>query len=162
MKILKSFSYAFEGLYYCISTQRNFRFHIVSAITVLLMSRFYSLSRLEILSLAATIMFVLICEMINTAVEATVDMHGGEYNVYAKVAKDVAAGAVLISAIFAVAVAFALFFDTERIIAIFNYFVQRSLLIVVGCAYAVLSVIFIAGVPFNRKKDTIKEQENKQ
>lgn len=154
MKIIKSFFYAFEGLKYCILTQRNFRFHIVAAATVLMLSGFYSFSRLEILSLAATIMFVLICEMINTAIEAAVDMHGGEYNTYAKTAKDVAAGAVLLSAIFAVAVAAVLFLNKEKILFIIHFFSVRPLLIAAMTVYAVLCVLFVAGVPFeNRRKN---------
>lgn len=154
MKIIKSFFYAFEGLRYCVLTQRNFRFHLVAALTVLQISRFYSLSRLEILSLAATIMFVLICEMINTAIEAAVDMHGGEYNTYAKISKDVAAGAVLLSAIFAVAVAAVLFLNKEKILFIIHFFALRPPLMAASAVYVVLCVLFVAGVPFkNRRKN---------
>ena len=99
MAFLKSFKYAFMGVKYCIATQRNFRFHTFAALSAVILACRYGLSGIEKLVLAFTIVFVLISEMFNTALESVVDMTAKGYNDYAKAAKDVAAGAVLISAV---------------------------------------------------------------
>ena len=148
MKILKSFLYAFQGVKHCVVTQKNFRFHIVAAISVLIASGFYDFGKFEFLMLAATIMLVLICEMINTSIEATIDMNCSEYNINAKIAKDVSAAAVLMSALLAVAVAFVLFWDIDRICMIITYFIKKPLLLTALLLYAVLCVLFISGAPF--------------
>lgn len=153
MNILKSFMYAALGLWHCISTQRNFRFHIVAALSVLIVSIFYKFSRFEMLCLGVAIVFVLICEMINTAIEAAVDMHGEEYNVYAKIAKDVAAGAVILSAFFAVAVALCLFVDVEKICYVINFFVSRPYMWILLAVYIIIAVCFVVGLPFKNKEN---------
>lgn len=150
MKILKSFIYAFAGLWYCITTQRNFRFHIVAAVSVIIAAQFYQFDRFEVICLSFAILFVLICEMINTAVESTVDMHGDEYNLNAKIAKDVAAGAVVLSAILAIIIAFTLFWDISKIIYIWDFFVQYPLLWVALGVYTVVCICFVVGLPFRK------------
>ena len=152
MKILNSFFYAFAGLWHCITTQRNFRFHIVAAVTVMIFGLFYQFDRFEIICLAFAILFVLVCEMINTAIESTVDMHGGEYNLNAKIAKDVAAGAVVLSAVLAVIIAFALFWNIPKIIFIWNFFMQYPVCWVALVIYAVLCICFVMGLPFRKYK----------
>lgn len=157
MNIIKSFKYAFQGILYCISTQRNFRFHIVAAISVYLMSLFYQFDRLEMICIFFTIILVLVCEMINTSIENAIDIQCNEYNINAKVAKDVAAGAVLISAIMAVIVAFVLFFDIQVILCILDFFIQRPYLWLIVIIYVLVAVYFVVGIPFKhhtRKGDT--------
>jgi diacylglycerol kinase (ATP) len=152
MNILKSFVYAIQGLWHCISTQRNFRFHIVAALSVLIVSLFYDFELFEMLSLGVAIVFVLICEMINTAIEAVVDMHGSEYNAFAKIAKDVAAGAVILSAVFATVVALCLFPNIEKIFYTINFFVNHPYMWVVLVIYIIASVCFVVGLPFKNKE----------
>ena len=108
-KIVKSFGYAFAGLGYCFRTQRNFRIHIAIAFLASLAGAFLGLSALEWAVLALLIMLVLAAEMVNTMVEALVDLVTAEYHPLAKVAKDVAAGVVLLTAIGAVVVGLLIF-----------------------------------------------------
>ncbi len=110
-KIIDSFNYAFEGIIYTIRTQRNMRIHLLIGILVLLLSLFYDLSKFEILVLFLTISLVIVTEMINTAIESTIDLITDEYHELAKIAKNVAAGAVLISAINSIIVAYIIFYD---------------------------------------------------
>lgn len=108
---LKSFTWAFEGIVYVLRTQRNMKIHFTIAILVFGGSLFFNLTRTELIALLLTISFVLVMEMINTAVEAAIDTFGTAFDPMAKIAKDVAAGAVLIAAINALAVAYLIFFD---------------------------------------------------
>ena len=109
--LMDSFNYAFQGILYAIKTQRNMQIHVAASVLVLLTSLFFRLTRLELLLLFLTITLVLVSEMINTAIEAAIDLMTDKYSIFAKIAKNVAAGAVLLSAINAVAVAYLLFFS---------------------------------------------------
>ncbi|HHV26259.1 phosphatase PAP2 family protein [Anaerosalibacter bizertensis] len=109
--IIDSFNYAVAGIIYALKTQRNLRIHFSIATVVLFTSLFLDFSRLEFLMLLLTIAFVMVSEMINTSIEKTIDMITEEYHPLAKIAKNVAAGAVLISAINAIVVGYLLFFD---------------------------------------------------
>lgn len=93
-----SFKHAFEGIGVAFRTQPNFRIHLLAATSVLAAGYFYNLSPTEWLILILTMAMVIITELINTAIEATVDLLTDQHHHYAKVAKDVAAGAVLLAA----------------------------------------------------------------
>lgn len=110
-KLIESFNYAISGVIYALKTQRNMKIHFGVAMLVLAVSLFMDFSRIELLLLFFTISLVLVTEMINTSIETTIDMITDNYHPLAKVAKNVAAGAVLISLINAVVVAYLLFFD---------------------------------------------------
>lgn len=109
--ILHSFNWAFEGIVHSLRYERNMWVHFAIALLVLVAALFFALSRLEVIALLVAISFVLIAEMLNTAIEHVVDMITEEDDPRAKVAKDVAAGAVLIAAVNAVAVAYLVFYD---------------------------------------------------
>ena len=143
-KFLLSFKYAFEGLWYCIKTQRNFRFHTAAALTAFLLSQKYDLSGSEKLILMFTIVFVLMSEMLNTALEAVVDMTSKEYNSFAKIAKDVCAGAVLISAIAASLTGIILFYDNGNFWYILFDYIKNPLF----WLYALICIIYISGIIF--------------
>lgn len=110
-ELVDSFHYAFEGLIHVFQSQRNMRIHFLAAILILVLSIFSSISRLELLILFLTISLVLVMEMINTAVEKVVDLCTLRYDPLARTAKNVAAGAVLISAVNAVIVGYLIFLD---------------------------------------------------
>lgn len=110
-KWLRSFRFAYEGLIYALSTQRNMKFHFTAALIVLLLALFFDLSRLDILFIILAITLILVAELINTAIEKAVDLAMPELHPIAKIAKDVAAGAVLVTAIFAVVVGLIVFFE---------------------------------------------------
>lgn len=103
-KLVDSFKYALEGIIYCFRTQRNMRIHLSAAAIAVAASLVLRITRLELIIVLMTISIVITCELINTAIEKAVDTATEEYHPAAKVAKDVAAGAVLISAINAAAV----------------------------------------------------------
>ncbi len=107
--VVESFNYAIEGIVHVLRTQRNMRIHFVVAIGVLVAALAFDVSRLELIALLLAIAFVLIAEMINTAVEAAVDVASTSFDPMAKLAKDIGAGAVLIAAITAVAVGYLVF-----------------------------------------------------
>ena len=110
-RTIKSFNYAVEGIIYALIKEKNMKVHFFTAFFVLILSLFFNFSRLEFLILFFTISLVIITEMINTAIEKVVDMYTDKYNYLAKIAKDVAAGSVLIASINAIVVAYLLFFD---------------------------------------------------
>ena len=104
-----SFRYALAGLRYLFSTQPNARIHLVLACLAIALGLLLRLAPAELAILALTIGFVLALEALNSAVEALVDLLQPEIHPLAAIAKDVAAGAVLLAALSAVAVALFLF-----------------------------------------------------
>ena len=107
--IVESFNYAFEGIIHVLRTQRNMRIHFLAAALVLISALAFGVAKIELIALLLAIAFVLIAEMINTAVEAAVDVASASFDPIAKLAKDIAAGAVLIAAVTAVAVGYLVF-----------------------------------------------------
>jgi diacylglycerol kinase (ATP) len=109
--LLQSFNYAFEGVIHALRTQRNLRIHFAIAAAVLVLAFIYDVTRLELIALMIAIAFVLIAEMVNTAVEATIDLSTPSFDPLAKIAKDLAAGAVLIASVNAIAVGYLVLAD---------------------------------------------------
>ncbi len=109
--IIDSFNYAVSGIILSLKTERNMLIHYIIAILVLGLSLFFDFTRVEFLLLLFAISLVLTLEMINTAIEKTVDMVTKEYHPYARIAKDISAGAVLIASVNALIVGYLLFFD---------------------------------------------------
>jgi diacylglycerol kinase (ATP) len=107
--LLESFNFAFEGIIHVLRTQRNMRIHFFVAASVLVAALAIGVSRLELIALLLSIAFVLIAEMINTAIEGAVDVSTTSFDPNAKLAKDIAAGAVLIATVNAVAVGYLVF-----------------------------------------------------
>ena len=102
--LLKSFGFAFEGLMAEIKKGRNFRIQIVAGLIATILGLFLKLSLEEWLDLVIIITLVLILELVNTSIEAIVDLTSPEIHPKAKLAKDVAAGAVLVASIGAVVI----------------------------------------------------------
>lgn len=124
MRLLKNplngFKYAMEGIVHVFRTQRHMRFHFLTLVMVLVVSLAFDLKREEILILLFTITLVLTAEMINTAIEAVVDLVTQTYHPLAKFAKDIAAGAVLVTTVNALAVGILLFFGGDRLQSLGN------------------------------------------
>lgn len=97
--LIDSFKYAFEGISYCLKTQRNMRIHTVSGILVFIAGLYFDVTRLELAILVMVSSTVVVAEMINTAIESAIDLYSRQRHPLAKIAKDVAAAAVLVSAI---------------------------------------------------------------
>jgi diacylglycerol kinase (ATP) len=109
--VARSFEHAYRGMIYAVRTQRNMRFHVVVAVLVLVASLFVGVSKLELAVLVLTILLVFVTELFNTAMEFVVDLATKEYHPLAKLAKDVSAGAVLVSSVGAVLVGYLLLAD---------------------------------------------------
>ena len=107
--LIDSFNYAFEGIIHVLRTQRNMRLHFLIAFVVVIVALIVNVTKLELIVLLISISFVLIAEMINSAVEAAIDIATTSFDPMAKLAKDIAAGAVLIAAANAVAVGYLVF-----------------------------------------------------
>jgi diacylglycerol kinase (ATP) len=107
--IIESFNYAIEGVVHVLRTQRNMRIHFAIAVGVLIGAAAVGVSKIELIVLLLSITFVLVAEMINTAVEGTIDAATTSFDPMAKLAKDIAAGAVLIASVNAVAVGYLVF-----------------------------------------------------
>ena len=107
--IIESFNFAFEGIIHVLRTQRNMRIHFAVAALVLIAALVSGVDKLELIALLLAIAFVLIAEMLNTAVEAAIDVATTSFDPMAKLAKDIAAGAVLIATAVAVAVGYLVF-----------------------------------------------------
>ncbi|MDD3894206.1 MAG: diacylglycerol kinase family protein [Syntrophomonadaceae bacterium] len=101
----ESFYYAIVGLVSVIKSERNMKIHFSAVLAVVVVAFLFNVSRFEWAVLVITIFLVLIAETINTAVEKTVDLVTDTYHPLAKKAKNIAAGAVLLSAVNAVIIA---------------------------------------------------------
>ena len=108
---IKSWENAFSGIIYATTTQKHIKQQLAIAVIVMLLSLFFNLTRAEFLCLMFTVILIIVAEMVNTAIETVVDLYTDLYHPKAKIAKDVGAGAVVISAINALIVAYFLFFD---------------------------------------------------
>jgi diacylglycerol kinase (ATP) len=107
--VLDSFNYAFEGIIHVLRTQRNMRIHFAVAFIVLVAAIALNVTKLELIALLISITFVLIAEMLNTGLEAAIDIATTSFDPMAKLAKDIAAGAVLIATANAVVVGYLVF-----------------------------------------------------
>jgi diacylglycerol kinase (ATP) len=107
--LVESFNYAFEGIIHVLRTQRNMRIHFVIAFGVLIAALVTGVGKVELIALLIAIAFVLITEMVNTAIEGAIDVATTSFDPMAKLAKDIAAGAVLIASVNAVAVGYLVF-----------------------------------------------------
>ncbi|MEM8612329.1 MAG: diacylglycerol kinase family protein [Cyanobacteria bacterium P01_H01_bin.105] len=104
--LFASFRYAWAGIVYAVRTQRNFRVHLAIGLVALSLGVLLHIKAIEAAVVAITISAVLVMELMNTALESVVDLTVGQtYHELAKIAKDCAAGAVLISAMAALLVA---------------------------------------------------------
>jgi diacylglycerol kinase (ATP) len=112
---LAALGYAIDGILHAYRTQRHVRFHFWMIIMALVAARVFHLDRMKMVLLCFSISIVLICEMLNTALENSVDLFTEKYHPLAKHAKDVAAGAVLIASLNALIVGGFLFIDEQVI-----------------------------------------------
>ena len=107
--LLESFNFAFEGIIHVLRTQRNMRIHFLAAVVVLVAGIATGVSKLELIALLLAIAFVFITEMINSALEQAIDVATTSFDPLAKLAKDIAAGAVLIATVNAIAIGYLVF-----------------------------------------------------
>ncbi|WHY76168.1 diacylglycerol kinase family protein [Neobacillus sp. WH10] len=107
--LISSFSFAFSGILLALRTERNMRIHFISSIFVLLVSFYFSITKIEWVFILFAIGGMFALELLNTAIERVVDLVTAEYHPLAKQAKDLAAGAVLIYAALSVVIGIVIF-----------------------------------------------------
>jgi len=110
MRFLKSLGFAIQGLKQAVREEKNFKTHAVLAVLALLLGLLFRLDWQEWLWVFMAITVVVITELINTAIETCVNLVSPGYHLLAKKAKDIAAAAVLVAAIFALSVGIVIFF----------------------------------------------------
>ncbi|WP_123053007.1 diacylglycerol kinase [Clostridium sp. JN-1] len=154
-KLWDSFNYAIEGIIYAVRTQRNMKIHMIAALIVLTICFFYDLSKTELLIVTISITIVIVAELMNTAVEFVADAAANYYHPLIKLAKNVAAGGVLITAINAVLVGYVIFWDKLKYINFVmikkvkntNPYAIFIILVIVCIATIVVKAIFGEGTP---------------
>ena len=155
---------AVNGIIYAATTQRNIRIQLVLAVIIMMLSLFYGLNTTEFLCLAFAVFMVIFAEMINTAIETVVDLFVDVYHPKAKIAKDVAAGAVVLAACNALVVGYFIFFNKENIKAIsdsiFNNMVKSPTHLAFVAILLVIIAVIAVKASCSRKKqrgELIKE-----
>ena len=115
--LLKSFKYAFSGIYYVFKTSRNFKIQLIFALISLIIGFLLQITLSNYLILIAIIMFVLILEILNTSIESIVDLVvEKKFSRLAKISKDTSAGAVLLACIYSVIIAVNIFFPKIKLL----------------------------------------------
>ncbi|MBQ4572746.1 MAG: diacylglycerol kinase family protein [Clostridia bacterium] len=156
-ELIKSFGFAFQGVFTAITKERNMRIHIVCMIYMfffLFAFDFFEVTRTQTAILFIACGLVIGSELINTAIEAVVDLHGKEHTQYGKIAKDCAAGSVLIFAIFSVLCGIAIMYQPTAFALLFEYFIANPVAIVLFAISVVIFTIFIfKGIPFKGKEN---------
>ena len=158
MSFFKSFKYAFEGIRYCIKNERNMRIHTVAALYVLIFARFFAFTKAEYAVLLLTIGGVTAAEATNTAIEKLADKVTQKYDPLIKIAKDAAAGAVLIRAIFSIGIGLFLFGNIEKLSAMYNFYMSHPINLAGIISLTVISIIFIIN-PLSKKGTKATEEE---
>lgn len=109
MKLLRSFSYALTGMRSCFVSEPNFRIHLLAALSVLFFGFIFKISAPEWIAVGFCIALVTAMEMINTSIEKLCDVVHKELHPGIKNVKDIASGAVLLSAVFSLITAAVIF-----------------------------------------------------
>jgi diacylglycerol kinase (ATP) len=155
--LVESFNNAIDGIIYVLKTQRNMRIHFLVGFVVLLLSLLFKLSKLEFLAIFFSIALVLIAELLNTSIEVTIDLTTDDHHKLARIAKDVAAAAVLVAAINAVFIGYLIFFNRLGEV---NYFVlqklKRSPPYVTGIALALTSLFVVSAKAWGGAKSYLR------
>ncbi|MBS3973916.1 MAG: diacylglycerol kinase [Actinobacteria bacterium] len=151
--LLWSFNYAIAGIVYALRTQRNMRLHFLAAAVILFAALALGVSRLELIGLVLVIALVMATELINTAIEAAIDISIQGFDPLAKIAKDVAAGAVFISSLAAVAIGYLVFFNRIALAMDANFHIVKQApvhLTVIALSLTSLAVLAVKAI---RKED---------
>ena len=109
--LLQSISKAFRGIMVAIRSERNVKIHLVATVLVVIAGVRHRVSAVEWTVLCLCVAMVMVAELLNTAIEKTLDRIGDELHPLARDAKDIAAGAVLTASIFAVVIAVVIFWE---------------------------------------------------
>ncbi len=113
---IKSLSFAITGIVTCVKQERNMKIHLLATLLVVAAGFIFSISIVEWLFCITSFTFVIVCEMFNTAIEVNTDLTTSKIDEKARITKDVAAGAVLVSTLYSVIIGVIIFFPK-----IFNF-----------------------------------------
>lgn len=160
MRFLKSFKYAYRGIVYCINNERNMRIHTVIAGYVFAFSFFFPMSRGRYAALFLTFAVVFMAELFNTVAEELSDMAAASFNPVVRIVKDMASGAVLVGAGFAVGVGVCLFWQPDVFRSILLFFAQRPGRVVLLAAVTAACVVYIVMGPTGIR-DFFRQERNK-
>ena len=153
--LAKSFVYAFRGITYCIAHERNMRIHLCFTAFMfgfLTVHDFFEVSRTQLAVLIATCALVLALECVNTAVEKAVDLETKEKNPLAAIAKDAAAGAVLVAAIGSVAVGLSVLYQPAAFSAMIEYYKENIPVLIALIVSVAAGVVFVFAGPHKIKE----------
>ena len=153
--LVESFNSAIEGFIYVFKSQRNMRLHFAIGLFFALLGVFLNFTYIELILLCLTVSFVLFAEMLNTAVEHTIDLVKEEFHPLARIVKDVCAGAVLLSALSATIVGYLLFVsrlglrmqDNIAKIRESSWHITFIILLIILALVVVSKIIFHSGTP---------------
>lgn len=149
--LLKSFSYAWKGLVHCLRYERNMRIHLVTVIymySFLLFFRdFFVVSKVELTIIFIANALVFMSELLNTAIEATINLLENNYNKMAKIAKDTAAAAVLTGAVFAFAIGIVVLWQPDAFKKLYAYYLDKPWMLAVLAASLAGAMIYIFAGP---------------
>lgn len=155
--LVNSFNYAIEGIFYVLRTQKNMRTHFIVAFFVLFLSLFLKVGKIEFILLAISISMVLVAELINTAIESAIDITTTTFDPLAKIAKDVAAAAVLITALNAVVVGVIIFYGKlgNFTVSLVSHIRSMSIYITIVSIFIVMMLVVVAKT-FRGKRNFLK------
>ncbi len=152
-----SFVYAFKGIGRTIKNEQNMRVHLVCMAymySYLFLFDFFKITKTELAIVLIANALVLAAEIINTAIENAVDVAVDEKNEKAMIAKDAAAGAVLVFAIFSVLVGIVIFWQPEAFKQLFDYYIEKPIRIGEFLLTVIVFSLFIfKGLPPYKKKN---------
>ncbi len=144
--LIKSFGYAFRGVFTALKNERNLRIHTVCMIYMyffLFAFDFFEITRTELAIIFISNSLVVGAELINTSIESAVNLYGDKHTEYGKIAKDCAAGAVLVFTIFAVLCGIAIMYQPQAFQKLFAYFLDNPISIVLFIISVIIFSIFI-------------------
>ena len=163
MRFFKSFKYAFRGIVYCINNERNMRIHTAAALYVFAFSHFFEITRTGYAVLLLTFALVMAAELFNTVAEEITDMIAASYHPVARIIKDLAAGGVLVCALFAVGVGICLFWQPESFLRILRFFMDRPWRIAAFLASLIVAALYVIQGPIGIRDFCMrKKNENKE
>lgn len=150
--LFESFNYAIRGIMWAYKHERNFKIHILMSLLVMILGVVLNISKIEFITALMCIGMVLSGELINTAIEKVCDGITGEFKIYIKAAKDIAAGAVLVMSMISAMVGIIIFgnalmkFEGVSLERLFTNKTYIALLVII----VTLTVVFILKMFFGR------------